>query len=78
MADWENIKTETTNFREQFLEQHKDKTGYQNSKEFKKHIMSTMGKHIPSKSTCIRHNLLWMNISLKRVISEKQRLGDKT
>ena len=76
-ADWERIKEETREFRDEFLQQYKNRSVDKNWYEFKKHIMSVMEKHIPKKSTSIRHNLLWMNASLKRMVKKKQRLYNK-
>ena len=60
-----------------FMEEHKGRSIDQNWREFKKHIMSTMDKYVPSKSTSIRYNLLWMNTTLKRMVRKKQRLYNK-
>ncbi len=37
--------------------------------------MSIMNKYIQSKSTSIRHNLLWSSISLKRIIKKKKKIN---
>ena len=48
-----------------------------NWKDFTKFLGKMMDKNIPSKTTSIRHNLPWLNSSLKRMIRKKQRLYNK-
>jgi hypothetical protein len=76
-ANWEKMRQETKSFSEQFIKEHKERSVEQNWKELKKYLMKIMDKYVPSKSTSIRHNLLWMNTTLKRMVRKKQRLYNK-
>ena len=76
-ADWDMLREEAKSFTADFLTDHRDRSVEENWSNFKKHIETTMDKHIPSKLTSTRHNLPWVNSRVRRMINKKQRLYNK-
>ena len=64
-------------FKEEYMNEHKDRDLESNWKAFKGKISEIMELHVPSKKTSIRQNLPWLNHTLKRMVRKKQRMYNK-
>ena len=76
-ANWPKIKEEILTFQEEYMKLYKERSVDANWNDIKRNVTSAMDKHIPAKLTSTRHNLPWMNQTIKRMIKKKQRLYNK-
>ena len=76
-ADWDNIRSKTHIFSNNFLDKFNSRTVEQNYQAFSNHIKKVIIEHVPSKMTSSRTNLPWFTNTLKRMCKKKQRLYNK-
>ena len=76
-ADWDNMRSKTHIFSNNFLDKFNSRTVEQNYQAFSNHIKKVIIEHVPSKMTSSRTNLPWFTNTLKRMCKKKQRLYNK-
>ena len=76
-ADWDNLRSKTHIFSNNFLDKFNSRTVEQNYQAFSNHIKKVIIEHVPSKMTSSMTNLPWFTNSLKRMCKKKQRLYNK-
>ena len=72
-ADWDNIRSKTHIFSNNFLDKFNSRTVEQNCQAFSNRIKKGIIEHVPSKMASSRTNLPWFTNSLKRMCKKKQR-----
>ena len=76
-ADWNKLRTKTSEFQEEFLKCYSDSSVDENYKKLEKHVNQIIDDHVPSKTTTSRFNVPWMTPTIKRMCRKKQRLYNK-
>ena len=72
-ADWTQIKAETAQFTDTFLEKSNQRTIDENWNNFKQHIDSLLTR-IPSKTISGKNHLPWLTPKLKKLVKKKNKL----
>ena len=75
-ADWNQIKSDTAAFSNDFLSKQHERTPEENWAAFKDHI-DQVKKSIPSKFVSERHQLPWLSSNVKRMCRTKRKLYNK-
>ena len=76
-ADWDNIKADTSAFADRYQDESRENSIEENHKLIEDHLKDMLDKHVPSKLSRTRIDLLWLTPALKRKCRRNQRLYDK-